>query len=113
MYASVVTFDYKKMISILPDLTVGGDRLEYDEKTSTKIAGLETIKIHLNSTTSTKDVKYTSADIGNFHTNSKLESSEYMRIHLSLISQEILDEYDVMKYVETDEYVYVEITGAI
>ena len=36
-----------------------------------------------------------------------------MRIHLSLIPQEIIDEYDVMEYVETDEYIYVEITGAM
>ena len=36
-----------------------------------------------------------------------------MRIHLSLIPKEIIDKYDVMKYVETDGYVYVEITGAM
>ena len=94
-------------------LTVGGDRLPYDEKTSTKTAGLETIKIHLNSTISTKDAKYAAAEIGNFYTNSKLESSEYMRIPLNQIPQEIIDEYDVMKYVEADGYVYVEITGAM
>ena len=94
-------------------LTVGGDRLEYTRKTSTKTAGLETIKIHLNSTISTKDAKYTAANIENFYTNSKLKLSEYMRIHLSLTPQEIIDEYDVMKYVESDGYVYVEITGAM
>ena len=38
-------------------LTVGGDRLKFDRKTSTKTAGLETIKIHFNSTISTKDAK--------------------------------------------------------
>ena len=94
-------------------LTVGGDRLEYDGKTSTKTAGLETIKIHLNSTILTKDAKYAAANIGNFYTNSKLKSSEYMRIYLSLIPQEIIDEYNVMKYVEIDGYVYVEISGAM
>ena len=36
-----------------------------------------------------------------------------MRIHLSLISQEIIDEYDVMQYVEADGYIYVEITGTM
>ena len=44
-----------------------------------------------------------------------------MKIHLSLIPQEIIDEYDVMKYAETDGYIYiyiyiyiyVEITGAM
>ena len=92
---------------------MGGDRLEYNLKTSTRTAGLETIKIRLNSTISTKDAKYVAANIGNFYTNSKLESSEYMRIYLSLIPQEIIYEYDIMKYVETDIYVYVEITGAM
>ena len=36
-----------------------------------------------------------------------------MKIHLRLIPQEIIDEYDVMQYVEAVGYVYVEITGAI
>ena len=71
------------------------------------------IKIHINSTISTKDAKYAAADMGNFYTNSKLELSEYMRIHLSLIPKEIIDEYDVMQYVEADGYIYVEVTGAI
>ena len=31
-------------------LTIGADRLEYDGKTSTETASLETIKIYLNST---------------------------------------------------------------
>ena len=83
------------------------------KKTSAETAGLETIKIHINSTISTKDTKYAAADIGNFYTNSKLESSECMRIHPSLIPQEIIDEYDAMQYVEADGYVYVEITGAM
>ena len=34
-------------------------------------------------------------------------------IHLSLIPQEIIDEYDVMQYVEADVYVYEEITVAM
>ena len=36
-----------------------------------------------------------------------------MRIYLSLIPQEIIDEYNVMKYVEADGYVYVEIIGTM
>ena len=36
-----------------------------------------------------------------------------MRIHLNLIPKEIIDEYDVIKYVGTDGYVYVEITRAM
>ena len=77
-------------------LTVGGNLLEYVGKISTESASLETIKIHLNSTISTKDAKYAAADIGNFYTNSKLDTPEYMKIHISMIPQEIIDEYDAM-----------------
>ena len=50
-------------------LTIGGAGLLFEGKTSTEAAGLETIKIHLNSTISTKNTKYAAADIGNFYTN--------------------------------------------
>ena len=36
-----------------------------------------------------------------------------MRIHLSQIPQEIIDGYDVIKYLEADGYLYVEVTGAM
>ena len=88
-------------------LIVGGDRLKFDRKSSTKTV----VQIHLNSTISIKNTKYAAADMGNFYINSKLELSNYMRIHLSLIPQEIIDEYDVMKYIEADGCVYAEITG--
>ena len=94
-------------------MTIGGNHLQYNGKTSTEIAGLETIKIYLNSTISTKNAKYAAVDIGNFYTNSKLDSPEYMRTHLSLIPQEIIEEYEAMKFFDIDGYVYVEVTGAM
>ena len=53
-------------------LASGGNRLEYDGKTSIETASLETIKIRLNSTISTKDTKYAATGIKNFYTNSNL-----------------------------------------
>jgi hypothetical protein len=44
-------------------LTAGGDRLDYEGKTSTDTAGLETIKIHINSTISKKEAKYISSTL--------------------------------------------------
>ena len=61
----------------------------------------------------TKNPKYAAADIGNFYTNSKLDTPEYMKIHISLIPQEIIDEYNVMKFVDKEGYVHLEITGAM
>ena len=94
-------------------MIIRGNNLRYNGNTSTETAGLETIKIHLNSTISTKNAKYAAADIGNFYTNSKLDSPEYMRIFLSLIPQEIIKEYDAMKFVDIGGYVYVDVTGVI
>ena len=69
-------------------LTVGGDRLEYDrKKTSTKKAWLKTIKIYLNKTISTKEAKYKAVNIKINYTNSKLESSEYIRIYFRVLLQ--------------------------
>ena len=45
--------------------------------------------------------------------NTKLLSSEYMRIHLSMIPQEVIEEYDVTQYLDEKGYTYVEIMGAI
>jgi hypothetical protein len=94
-------------------LTAGGNRLPYEGKTSTETAGLETTKILLNSTISTKDGKFACFDIGNMYLNTTLPSPEYMRIHVSMIPQEVIAEYDVTQYLDENGYAYVEITGAI
>ena len=52
-------------------------------------------------------------DIGNFYTNTPMDRYEYMRMHLSEIPQEIIDEYNLMEYVATDGYVYFRIKKAI
>jgi hypothetical protein len=94
-------------------LTAGGDRLDYEGKTSTDTAGLETIKIHINSTISRKEAKYMSIDIVNMYLNTKLLSPEYMHIHIDLIPEEIQHEYNTKEFADKDGYVYMEVTGAI
>ena len=86
-------------------MTAGGDRLDvYEGKTSTDTAGIETIKIHLNSTISRarRGAKYLCIDIGNMYLNTKLPSPEYMRIHIDLVPEEIRQEYNTEAYI--DEY---------
>ena len=94
-------------------ITVGGNRLDYDGDTSTEVSSMETFKIHINSVISTKGVRYVCADVGNFYTNSRLESPEYVRIRKRDIPQEVKNEYDVKQYIAEDGYVYCEITGAM
>ena len=45
--------------------------------------------------------------------NSRLETPEYMKINIRDITKEVIDEYELEKYVATDGYVYFAIHGAI
>ena len=74
-------------------MTAGGDRLYYSGDTSTKSSLLETIKIHWNSVLSTPKARYTTMDISTMYFNTKLPEPEYMRIHISLIPNEIMKAY--------------------
>ena len=56
---------------------------------------MDTTKIHLNSIISKLGARYAAADIGNFYTNSKLPTPEYMRVHINDIPEEIIEEYNV------------------
>ena len=94
-------------------LTVGGDRLEYDGDTATEVASMDTIKIFLNSVISTTNARFAAADIGNFYTNSRLPEPEYMKVNISDIPDEIIKEYDAMKYVDKNGSVYIQIAGAL
>ena len=94
-------------------MTAGGDRLEYDGETTTETLTIETAKILINSTISIEGARFACWYVGNFYTNSRLPVPEYMQIHIKDIPQEVIEEYNVMQYVEEDGYVYCEITGAI
>ena len=48
-------------------VTVGGDRLEYNGNCSTDCAGLVLVKTHLNSTISTQNARYSTLDIVGYY----------------------------------------------
>jgi hypothetical protein len=45
--------------------------------------------------------------------NTKLLVPEYMRIHINLIPEEIREEYNTDEFMDENEFVYMEVTGAI
>ena len=51
--------------------------------------------------------------IKNFYLNNNLPEPEYMKFLLINISQEIIDEYNLMKTVGDQGYVYIEIIKVI
>ena len=94
-------------------ITAGGDRLDYHGETSTETASLETAKILLNSVLSTKNAKFMAIDISNFFIQTDLEDYQYIRFHIDMIPQEIIDEYNLMDIVEKDGWCYAEIRKAL
>ena len=74
-------------------MTAGGDILDYSGDNSTESAGLETIKINWNSVLSTPKARYMTMDISNMYLTTKPPEPEYMRIHISLIPDEIMKVY--------------------
>ena len=65
----------------------------------TKTASLDIVKLVINSVLSRKDAKYVSFEISNFYIQTPLERPEYVRIKLSDIPQEFIDEYDPLDSV--------------
>ena len=94
-------------------ITAGGDRLDYFGETSTESASLETAKILLNSVLSTKNAKFMSIDISNFYIQNDLEDYQWIRFHIDMIPQEIIDKYNLMNIVEDDGWCYAEIRKAL
>jgi hypothetical protein len=86
-------------------LTVGGDRIDYPGETATKNADPTTSKCLWNSTISTTVARYMCADVKKIYLNTPLDS---MRLPLSLIPQEIIDQYQLEKKAKNGQ-VYIRI----
>ena len=95
-------------------LTAGGDQLDYPEDPSSPAVSVLNAKLHINSTISDADkgARYLTMDIKKFYLGSPLTYFQYLRVHSSLIPDEILAEYPEI-IAERDGYVYFEIRKGI
>ena len=89
-------------------LTVRGNLIDYPDPITTR-SDLVTFKMHINSTLSRPKRKYCSFDVKNFYLNTPMERSEYMKIQISQIPDEIIAEYMLRNKVHSDGAVYIEI----
>ena len=89
-------------------ITVGGDKLDFCGDASSVADSLATVKLLFNSVVSTKDEKFTTADIKEFFYASFLPDPEYMKMILKIIPQEIIDQYQ-LQYLEENGWVYMKI----
>ena len=88
-------------------LTVGGNLINYPNPVTTRTCDLVTIKMHINSTLLQPNCKYCSFDIKNFYLNTPMEHSEYMKIPIAQIPDEIIAEYNLQNKVHSDSAVYI------
>ena len=90
-------------------LTAGSDKLDYPGDPSSPAVSLLNVKIHINSTISRAkhNARYMYIDIKNFYLGTPMKYFQYMCIHKKIISQEVLDEYDII--FDDRDFTYVEI----
>ena len=92
-------------------LTVQGDCLQYPDYTASPAASLLEAKLLLNSTISqsSKDAEFITIDIKDFFLQTVMSESEYMKNHSKYFLQDIQQQYDIDKLINTDRYVYCRI----
>ena len=95
-------------------LTVDGDKLDYEEDASYPAVSLLDTKILLNSVFSDADkgARYYTVYIKNFYLNNTMKTYRYIKISIHLLTDEILEEYQINTTVHKG-CVYVEIWKGI
>ena len=91
-------------------MTVGGDRLDYEDDSSFPVVAILDTKIMLNSIIpdAHKGTFFCTADIKNFYLNNPMKKYRYIKIPLKLITPEIIHEYNIQDIV-SHGFAYVEI----
>ena len=92
-------------------ITVGGDRLPYDDDAGSPAANLLETKILLNSTISDADkgARFMSADIKDHFLATPMENPEYMRVKYKYIPIDIRRRYNLDAKVAENDYIYIKI----
>ena len=86
---------------------VGGNRINYPGNVATLTAKMLVTKLLFNSTISTKGAQFMTINISNFYLNSPLPCPEFIKIKLSDIPQEIINEYNLRKKAISDSHIYI------
>ncbi len=87
--------------------TVGGDRINYPGEVATPTADMLVAKLLFNSVVSTDKAKFMTMDISNFYLMTPLKRPEYIRMKLSDIPLEIIEEYKLREKVTPDGSIYI------
>jgi hypothetical protein len=89
-------------------ITIGGSHICYPGDVGTNTASLELVKILLNSVLSRKGVRFSTIDLKNFYLDTPMPDPEYVRIKMTDIPDEFIEEYNLIGR-DRDGWVYFEI----
>jgi hypothetical protein len=93
-------------------ITVGGNTIDYPGDCGTKTGSLELVKLILNSVCLCPNARFLAANLGNFYLGTPLDCKEYIRIKLSVIPQEFIDEYGLLQFSHNG-WIYFEVSKGI
>ena len=88
--------------------TVDGGRINYPVEVATPTADMMVAKILFNSVVSTRGEIFMTIDISNFYLMTPLKRPEYIRLKLTDISKDIIDDYSLNKKSTADGSIYIE-----
>ncbi|KAL7476328.1 hypothetical protein ACHAW6_002199 [Cyclotella cf. meneghiniana] len=94
-------------------LTVGGNLVDYPWDVATLTADLTTAKLLFNSIISTLGVEFVMIDCKIFYLMTPMKHPKFMCLQMSLISNEIIEKYNLKEKVDDRSCVYVRIKQGI
>ncbi len=87
--------------------TVGGDRINYPSKVATLTAEMRVTKMLSNSVISTKGARFMTMDISNFYLMTPLHHPKFIRVKLSNIPNQVIEEYKLREIATKNGSVYI------
>ena len=87
---------------------MGGYIITFYVPVSIPTSDIKTSKLHWTSVISTPDSTYLVVDVKNFYLNNIMVKHEYYNISISLIPQEVIDEYNLMEN-QSNVFLYVKV----
>ena len=89
--------------------TVGGGKLDFPGKTTTRCASLTTSKILIKSNLSTPNARFLNLDIKECYYNTPMTRLEYMKLVLHILPPEIFYQHNLRGLACADGWVYLNI----
>ena len=89
-------------------ITVGGDKVDYPGPVTTKTTDLTTAKLLINSVISDDGARFLGLDLKDFFLGTPLPRTEYAKIPVHLVPDEILDYYNI-RHLIVNNYLWIAI----